>query len=264
MTLDFLVRLNGRRLEDFDCDLISSPTYDFAGTERPSYSRPAVLGEGREPTPFGRRRTQSFAVALKPDVQIEERREKIDALLAWLDGLVEIRIGTEPDRIVWGELEEAPIRARWEAVGMIAGPVTFDLSFVVADGVAIGDRLRSLGLDADTSADILNLGTAPSVPLVVIPGDVDDPEIEVLGHDGRRISRLRLDGNVPDDAWWEIDSSLQRIALSASNGDRSDVSSEVYRDGDFPVFERRFGAALIPPRVKCTENALVYYRELWL
>ena len=103
----------------------------------------------------------------------------------------------------------------------------------------------------------LRPGSRGSQPRVVFPVDFGALD---LPHD--HVSRLS--GNVPDASWWEIDSRLQRIVLSAANGDRSNVSSDVYMDGDFPVFDKRFGSANIPPRVQCTENALVYYRDLWL
>ena len=266
MTLDFLVRFNGRALGAFDLELLTSTPHDFAGVSRGSYGRVGLYGEGREPTATGNAKRFTIEVALVPTVAIEDRREKIDAVLAWLNGLVEIQIGTDPGRVMWGELDSgAAIRARWESVGMIDGPATFELSFVIAEGVSTSSGLRVLGVQADTPTAIPDLGTAPSAPVLIIPGAINDPEIEIRSADGSRASRLRMDGTASSSEWWEVRTEYQSIVEGReSDGRRIDVTGDFYRDGDFPVFDPSFGTESLPPTIESDHDLVAYYWEAWL
>ena len=263
-SLDHLVRLNGRSLSELGVELISSVPYDFSGASRESYPVPSRYGARRSSVSVGREKRHRIMVALPATTEITNRQPQIDSLLRWLDGLIEIELGTSTDRVLWGELEHAPVRARWESVSMTSGPVTLELDFIIETGVAVGKTLRSLGLST-TATGVLNLGSAPSVPRIIMRGPATNPYLVYAGPDGTVKSSLVTSGAIASGKWWECDSETDRIIEGTdSTGARTDVTDEVYSSGSWPILDRGDGTESLPPLLRASHAAIAFYTEHWL
>ena len=263
-TLDFHVKLNGRTLSDLGVELASAVPHDFSGAVRESYAVPNRYGAARANVSVGQEKRLRFTVTLPADTDITGRQAFLDTLLRWLDGLIEIELGTATGRVLWGELEHAPIRARWDSVSMTSGPATLDLEFVIEKGVAVGRTLRSLGLST-TFTPVLNLGTAPSAPRVIMRGPASNPYLEYARHDGTVLARLGTTGSIESGEWWEFDAELGRVIEGTdATGARADVTDAVYSSGSWPILDRGDGAESLPPLLRASHPAIAYYVEFWL
>ena len=268
MALDYLIRLSGRNVEDLSFEVASPVPRPYPALSRELLGIPGRIGVVPSRVGVGRPRSLDLVFYLDTDIAIEDRQDAVDEFTGWVlrPGLTEIRFGTQPDRVWWGLLENVTVRPRWDRMAWILGPVTATLRYTIPDGVALGTHLNSLGLFADRWTDIAGMGNAPSDCIIFMEGGtaVIDPVVEVATPDNEVVTKLTLDGTVPNNRWWEVDTYTRRIVeANGSNGTRTDVTDDVYDSGDWPVLDPALGSESMLPRMRSSEECVVYYRAHW-
>ena len=267
MPLDFFLRLNGRDVAELDAEPFDPVVGRGPGQRRNLVTVPGRMGVRPEEVSIGRPQVLALSLALSSAVEIEDRQDRIDAILAWVrrPGLTEIQLGTAPHRVWWGMLQSAQVRPRWDSVAMMRGSAVIEIAYLIASGTSEGRALTVLGLEANAWTPLTGLGTVPAEPLIFIPGGVPAPVIEVARADRSVASRLELEGQIPAGGWWELDVELRRVIQRAADGSgaRVDHTATANPSGAWPVIDPAYGLEAIPPVIRSSRPAVVYYRPRW-
>lgn len=260
--------INGSPLSDYGMSLRDwGGVYSRASVGREFTAVPSMLGAYPIQRALGSPKAIPLSLVLK-GVTPSTRRAALDAVLLSLSGLLECEWDDATDRVMWGLLDAAQIRNRFNLLAFSDGPVHIDCDLVIPWGVSIAKQPTVLELVANTRVALPG-GTVPSPLFVHIPGSATTPTLTYRGADGRTREVLALTGSPGATTTLRIETGPWRIvaidettgAETLVNGDYFDATlvDGAYASGGYPLLDPRDGSGAANPTLESDSEGYVIY-----
>lgn len=187
---------------------------------------------------------------------VDGRIADLDAVRELTDGLLEVSVGDDADRVAYGVLETDDAQALIPRGAMGLGHLVIPIDLVLYDPTKY-DRLSSTLVIPSTGRTDVPMGTAPMHGTLIIMGSATTPKVTVRSQGGEELDSMTF-ASLATDEYYEVDLDAQTV-VEVDSGVRSDAFSSI-TDGWFFSFDPSDS-----PTIEIDSgSAVLHYRRRWL